>query len=138
MRICIAFEEDRRDYGTFYIESKDVSFPYKNWEDFHVSIILYWIRKVLENDQRDYAEFKVAFMEGPYYLLCQKYGDQVRVSAGQEGVASFENYFLEIFSYLELKTLLYNVVEDIIQNATDKTNKSIELTEIADFAKKLL
>ena len=135
MEICVAFNEERTDFGLFYIKSNYVCFPYEGWEDFHVSILTHWTQELLKNDRLDFAEMEISFMEGAYGLLCQKQGDWVTVIGKQDGNQTFENAFSEKLLYSELKSVVYRAAQTIIK-AFDYEHK--EIKELSALAEKLV
>ena len=135
MRIRVGSGGERIDFGVFYVESDGEAFPSRDWEDFHLSFITYWIREVLANEHRERAEFEIAFTEGPYALRCQKNGTRVVVCGVCEESETAQSCFSRALSYAELKAALRRAAEEICSNASrGLPNHDDELRQLMDLA----
>lgn len=102
-------------FGTFFIKSKEICFPWQDWTDFAVAILDYWISQVIKYDSSDRASFTVFFMEGPYYLLVEKNGENALIYGKKEGEEDFQNNFVEIVEWETLKRMLFSTVDSLNQ-----------------------
>lgn len=55
-----------------WVQSGEISFPFTSWDDFGLYIISDWVDVFVKSFYSEETTFKLFFMEGPYFLLCQK------------------------------------------------------------------
>ena len=91
----------------------DKFFPSKDWEDFYISIIIDWISIIYENTNKNTADFRLDFMDGPYYLLCTKNYDKVTVFGIYDGKQA-NAVFLETISFEYLTKVILDLGEAIL------------------------
>ena len=64
---------------TFYVEIDGRPFPDKEWTDFAIVVLSWWISAILKNHQKESVDFVLNFMDGPYYINCHKEGRNVHM-----------------------------------------------------------
>lgn len=63
----------------FFATLNGIDFPSADWDDISTSVLTMWGQKVLGQIPGERGGFKLYFMDGPYYLLCDRRGDEVVV-----------------------------------------------------------
>lgn len=65
--------------NTFFIDIEGEKFPDSQWTDFSVIILNWWVKNVQENYHKQYANFTLQFMDGPYCVHCVKQDSRVHM-----------------------------------------------------------
>lgn len=64
---------------TFYLDINGQAFPDRQWTDFAIIVLHWWISAILEVRHSENADFVLRFMDGPYYVNCCKHGKDVHM-----------------------------------------------------------
>lgn len=64
-------------WSGFFVTLNGIDFPNADWDDISTSVLEIWGQKVLEQIPQERGSFKLYFMDGPYYLLCDRRDDKV-------------------------------------------------------------
>ena len=70
MKLAVDYKDPK--FGTFYIDFGTGCFPSDDWEDFYVNILKDWKDVLSQNSGCASSTFRLYFMDGAYYLNCQK------------------------------------------------------------------
>ena len=105
----------------FYVEADGVCFPGEGWTDFVVSVLDMWISNIMTCHGCERANFKLFFMDGPYFIECSKVGDAVHMRC-------IENRW-ELIVVCEMDVLFADLVREI----TGITGVVIEAIERQEF-----
>ena len=62
------------------------AFPDNEWHDLPFSILDMWCWNLLQNDRSKDAEFELCFMDGPFYIRCQRNGGEVNMRCIRESL----------------------------------------------------
>lgn len=54
-------------------------FPDDSWFDFPVTVISWWCAELINASDKSNANFKLYFMDGPYYINCRKIFENVNM-----------------------------------------------------------
>ncbi|MDR1565541.1 MAG: hypothetical protein LBS74_11345 [Oscillospiraceae bacterium] len=73
-----SFSESNID-TIFYVDIEGQCFPDEQWTDFIVPVLEMWINNLSTNYNASKAGFKLYFMDGPYYIECQKENSQLKM-----------------------------------------------------------
>ena len=120
--------------GLLYVKSENTCFPDDTWDDFCVAVISGWINDV--NNNRYNSEFKLYFMDGPYYMLCKKAGEAVMISAvdDHDGMIVFS----EKIYFSELQQQLISIAETILDYGFHREEVQSDLKLLKKELKKLI
>ena len=124
-----------KEFCQLFVESNGVLFPSLDWEDFCIYILLDWICVVEQCSHMDQVEFKLYFMDGPYYMLCKKDGTTVKVIGVHEGEDSSK--FQESISYSDLQGVLHRTAADIVRYAMESHIETTDLIELKNLIIKI-
>lgn len=70
MKLTVDYKESK--FGIIYIDFGNRCFPSDGWEDFYVYILEDWKDVLSENSDLVSSSFKLYFMDGAYYMNCEK------------------------------------------------------------------
>ena len=100
-------------FCVFYTENNNISFPSNDWTDFSVNIISDWIAMVVSNEHKRNTVFNLFFVDGPYYLRCEKNENQLKITGIDDHNES--EVFCEKILFDDIKYQLYNVATSILK-----------------------
>ena len=110
----IIYEKENYHFGTFCVKFEEKYFPYENWSDFYIWIIIDWINVIFENENKNISDFRLDVMEGSHYLLCTKNYDKISIVGVYNDKA---NVLFGEFEFSLLKDILLDARKQILQNA---------------------
>jgi hypothetical protein len=58
--------------GTIYVEVGDKQFPEKNWNDFFLIILNFWLQEIVEMKKSSIGNGNFSFMDGPLKFTVKK------------------------------------------------------------------
>lgn len=121
----IVFDYTGEVLGTIYIQTPDHQFPSDDWTDFQRSIIADWVDTVIQNAGVRRSSFELYFMDGPYYLLCEKNGDSIKISGidDHDGIV----IFTESENFNALKRQLYLIAQQILDFHAEESTTDYDL-----------
>ena len=110
MKICVGESLKKTKLGlivgAIHFEFKKQCFPEKNWTDFPVRLLAWWIDETLSARRAGKTEFDLRFMDGPYVVTFRKgdsdewhavcRDDSMRRTAEHREKATFPNLLNEL------------------------------------------
>ena len=135
----ICFEEDydyseisHNVYSTFYVNLNGVNFPDSQWTDFPVSVLIMWCENLL----LDQSSFILFFMDGPYYIECQRKNDNVRMRLVENRTVK-KIVAEETICFDDLKSIINKTAIDLITSVKHKVvGKVDDLEKLEGLIKK--
>ena len=114
--ICVKFENGK-------------NFPSDDWSDFLIVIITEWLRTVLENENKNLADFRLSFMDGPYEILCSKNMDVVSIIT----LTAYKTTAIEEhLKFSDLKNAVIEAANALISEANAIEYRAEELKQLEE------
>jgi len=110
-----------------------VNFPDNQWSDFPVAILIMWCENLL-SDQSSFALF---FMDGPYYIECQRKNDNVDVRLVENRTVK-KIITEETICFEDLKSVILKASIDLITSVRQKVvGKIDDVEKLKELIKKI-
>ena len=112
----------------FCVSINGHDFPYDDWDDFVFPMMIDWILCMEELNKVHQGKQELFFMDGPYYILCEREYQTVKISGchldkgnlGWEEVCEFQDLYQMIWQIgIEMVQKISLITPDIIENNRD-------------------
>jgi hypothetical protein len=120
--------------NTFYLDINGHPFPDKQWTDFSVIVLNWWISAVIKCYQSYAADFKLLFMDGPYYIECAKRGLNIHMDC----IEDRKNIVSIVKCDVSIDSIIYELIEassEIIKAVENQDFK--EMHDLKDLKRSL-
>ena len=91
------------------------AFPDNEWFDLPLSVMDMWGWNITENYKLKNAEFTLCFMDGPFYIKCQRNGDELKMQCINNRK---DDELIEsecIYSFKALTCQIYEVASELLE-----------------------
>lgn len=119
--------------GIFCIQLGETCFPSRDWDDFCVPIVSDWIDTV--NRSCSGSAFRLYFMDGPYYLSCQRDAHRVWIRAIDDHDGSVRGD--ETVPFWELQARLVETAKTLLPYRENSDNRDSDFGILEDGLKLL-
>lgn len=111
--------------ATIYFSIEGEAFPDIEWFDLPISILDMWCHVMSENYKKSQSNFKLHFMDGPYYVSCNKNGKTIEMKFIEEKEQE-EILFKYNLGVDDLVKMLINVAQDTISSIEEHTSPKLK------------
>lgn len=115
----IYYDTSKNICSTFYVKANDTAFPDDKWYDLPISVFTIWNENIIKYNNKKRCEFKLFFMDGPFYIECQKEGNNVLMRFINNKISPIEKYTFET-TFSDLKNSVYNGATQLVNLISQK------------------
>ena len=106
----ISISTNHKVTGVIYISTDNFSFPESSWNDFIVTILIWWAEKFEELLTQDTKKSTFSFMDGPFYFEIERLtGDIVSIAFIEELDRKITHKFIYANKNEIMKSLLQTI-----------------------------
>ena len=117
-------------YGVIYFDFDGICFPDEEWDDFVKYLIHDWHISLHIDADSHFSEFKLWFMDGPYYLSCQKKDSILEIQTVDHDIVGepISHYEVDYFDFMKQVDQVYDALAKIpeIKKLWDREKRHME------------
>ncbi len=114
----IIYRTDNYKFDILFLKFGDRAFPWDAWDDFITDILCDWIYTLVDL-KKPCCDFRLYFMDGPYYLLCTKNFDLLSI------VGVSNDKAIELFGEIEFCDFVDKLLSTVMEIVNDAKSKSV-------------